>query len=85
MMSEGLPESKRYELQKIADKSKLTHALLGLLLPPLAYYMVGKTGAAILNLLTGNWFLLGFFITPFHIAKIVGDARSELEAHDVSY
>ncbi|WP_302083932.1 hypothetical protein [Salinibaculum rarum] len=84
-MSDELPESKRYELQQIADKSKLTYALLGLFLPPLAYYMVGKTGAAILNILTANWFLLGFFISPLHIAKIVGDAQSELEAHGVSY
>lgn len=84
-MSDELPDSKRYELQKIADKSKIPYAVLGFLLPPVAYLMVGKTAVGILNFLTGNWFLLGFIGTPIHIWKIIGDARSELEAHDIAY
>jgi len=84
-MSNGLPDSKRYELQKIANKSKVTYAVLGFFLPFIAYYMVGKTGLSILNFLTGNWFLLGFIITPIHVYKIIGDAREELDAHGESY
>lgn len=73
-----LPDAKQFELEKIANKDTTTVMLVSFLLTPLGYYMVGKTGLAIINFLTLNYFLLGIVIVPFHTRSIIRDARSEL-------
>lgn len=73
-----LPDAKQFELEKIANKDTTTVMLVSFLLTPLGYYMVGKTGLAIINFLTLNYFLLGIIIVPLHTKKIIQDARSEL-------
>lgn len=77
----GLPDARTYELRKIARKDKALVALAGFFISPLGYLMVGKTGLAIINFLTFNYFLFGVIIVPIHTASIVGNARSELRRH----
>lgn len=79
--SGSLPQPRVYELQKIASKDITTVIVVSLLLTPAGYWMVGKTGLAIINFLTFNYFLLGFIIVPLHTRKIIKDARMELEHH----
>ena len=76
-----LPDARKYELQQIARKDQTTVAIVSLLLTPAGYLMVGKTGLAIINFLTLNYFLLGFVIVPIHTWKIIGNAREELQRH----
>ena len=73
-----LPDAKQYELEKIANKDVTTVMAVSFLLTPLGYYMVGKTGLAIINFLTFNYLLLGIILVPLHTKKIIEDARSEL-------
>ncbi len=63
------------ESNSVAEKSVPMAVLLGLTLSPLAYYYVGRTKLAILNLITGNWFLLGIIATPVHTYKIIDNAN----------
>lgn len=79
--SEGLPESRKYELQKLARKDKTTTAIVGFLISPVGYIMVGKTGLAVINFFTLNYFLLGVIAVPIHVSKIIENARQELERH----
>jgi hypothetical protein len=79
----GIPDIKRHELEKIANKDKTTIILVGILLSPVAYYMVGKTGLALLNFITFNYFLLGPIIVPIHCNKIINDAEEELRVAGV--
>jgi len=81
----GLPDARQYELQKIARKDQLTVAVVSFLLSPAGYLMIGKTGLAIINFLTLNYFLLGFIIVPIHTWRIIGAAREELERNGVSW
>ncbi|WP_247001091.1 zinc ribbon domain-containing protein [Halosolutus gelatinilyticus] len=74
----NLPDAKQYELEKIANKDTITVMLVSFLLTPIGYYMVGKTGLAIINFLTLNYLLLGPILVPFHTRKIIKDAREEL-------
>lgn len=76
-----LPDARKYELQKIARKDQLTVAVVSFLLTPAGYLMVGKTGLAIINFLTLNYFLLGFLVVPIHTWKIIENARDELRRH----
>lgn len=80
-----LPDSRVYELQKVARKSPGVAVLLGFLLSPAGYWYVGRTGLAAVNLLTFNYLLLGLIIVPFHSYKIIKDAREELEIHGESW
>lgn len=73
-----IPDAKQYELEKIANKDVTTVMAVSFLLTPLGYYMVGKTGLAVINLLTFNYLLLGWIIVPFHTRKIIKEARTEL-------
>ncbi|WP_222919401.1 zinc ribbon domain-containing protein [Natrinema sp. SYSU A 869] len=73
-----IPDAKQFEFEKIANKDITTIMLVSFLLTPVGYYMVGKTGLAIINFLTLNYFLLGIVIVPFHTRKIIKDSRSEL-------
>jgi len=56
--------------------------LLGILLPPAAYYCVGRTKLAVLNLVTLNYLALGFLIVPIHTYMIVNNAEDELDGND---
>lgn len=76
-----LPDSRVYELQRVARKSPWVAVALGLLLSPAGYWYVGRTGLAAVNFLTLNYLLLGIIIVPFHSYKIIKDARAELEVH----
>lgn len=76
-----MPEARKYELQKIARKSQTTIPIISFLIPFVGYIMVGKTGLAVLNILTLNYLLLGFIIVPFHTYKIIGNAQDELARH----
>jgi hypothetical protein len=72
-------------LQKIAGKDKSTVMLVSFLLTPAGYVMVDKLALAIVNLLTFNYFFLGFIIVPFHTKSIIENARGELEAEGYSW
>lgn len=74
----GMAERRKFELEKMASKDATTMALVGFLISPLGYWMLGKTGLAIVNVLTFNYFLLGFLIVPFHCYSLVNDAKEEL-------
>lgn len=74
-----IPDSRVYELQNVARKDTTTVMLVSFLLTPAGYLMVGKTGLAIINFLTLNYFFLGFLIVPFHTRSIIRDAREQLE------
>jgi predicted RNA-binding Zn-ribbon protein involved in translation (DUF1610 family) len=74
-----LPQSRLYELQKIARKDISTVMIVSFLFTPVGYLMVGKLGLALINFFTLNYFLLGFIIVPFHTRKIIREARNELE------
>lgn len=76
----SIPPGRKYSLKKAASKSRVTAALLGFLISPLGYYYVGRTGLALVNLLTLNYFLVGFLVVPLHTWFIIGNARDELDA-----
>ena len=65
-------------VQAIADKSMPVALLLAIFISPVAYYYVGRTKLAIVNLLTLNYLLLGIVIVPIHVYKIISDAESEI-------
>lgn len=76
--STGLTDRRKYELESIASKNTTTVVLLGILLTPVAYWIIGKRGLALINLITFNFLLFGFFIVPIHSYRIVSNAREEL-------
>lgn len=76
--STDLSESRRRELEGIAESNMTTVMLLGVFISPLGYYWIGKNGLAILNFVTLNYLLLGIVIVPLHCRKIIKDARDEL-------
>jgi len=57
--------------QSPQQKSTVTAVLLALVFAPIAYYYVGRTKWAIINLLTLNYLLLGMVIAPIHVYTIV--------------
>jgi hypothetical protein len=75
----GPSQQRINELQNIAETDGGTAMIVGFLLTPVAYVLVGKYGLALVNLLTFNYFLLGPIIVPFHVRNIIRDAREELE------
>lgn len=79
-----LSDRRQYELEKIASKNVTTVMLWGLLLTPVAYLKVGKTGLALLNFLTLNYGLTGFIVVPLHTRKMIKDAREELRKAGVA-
>jgi uncharacterized membrane protein YvbJ len=74
-----LSERRQYELEKVAAKSKLTVMIVGILISPAGYWMVGKKALSIINLLTLNFFFLGLIIVPIHCYVIIGNAQKELQ------
>lgn len=73
-----IPDARQFELEKIANQDITTVVLVSFLISPIGYYMAGKTGLAIINFFTLNYFLFGVIIVPLHTRKIIQDARSEL-------
>lgn len=73
-----LSDSRRRELEGIAESNMMTVMLLGVFISPLGYYWIGKNGLAILNFVTLNYLLLGIIIVPLHCRKLIKDARDEL-------
>jgi uncharacterized membrane protein YqaE (UPF0057 family) len=79
-----IPDKTAYRLQKIAQKERGAALFLGLFLPPLAYLYVKDTGSSDtwvwfgLNLVTVNFFLLGFIVVPIHVVWMISSARQEL-------
>jgi hypothetical protein len=67
------------QVQAIADKSTVTAVILALVLSPVAYYYVGRTKLAILNLITLNYLMLGIVAVPVHVYKIINDAEQALD------
>lgn len=80
-----IPDARVYELQKRARKSPAVAVVLAIFLPPAAYWYVGRTGLAVINFLTLNFFLFGFIIVPIHTYKIVRDAQKELKRNGKSW
>lgn len=78
-----IPDVRRHELEKIANKDKLTVILLSIFITPLGYYWVGKTGLALLNFFTLNYLFLGPIIVPVHAHMIMESAKDELRAAGV--
>jgi len=58
-----------------AEKSTPVAILLAVFVSPLAYYYVGRTKLAVINLLTFNYLLLGIVIVPIHVYKIIANAE----------
>ncbi|MUV90854.1 TM2 domain-containing protein [Halapricum sp. CBA1109] len=65
--------------QPIANKSKGVAIVLGILLSPLAYYYVGRTKLAVVNLLTLNYLMVGIVAVPIHVYAIISDAESAVD------
>lgn len=76
-----LSDARKYELQKVAGKDKGVVAVVSFLLPFVGYLMIGKTGLAVINFITLNYFLTGFLVVPIHTVRIIGNARDELARH----
>lgn len=73
-----LTERRRYELERLASKDKGTVVVVGLLLTPLAYWMVDRKLLAVLNFITFNFLFMGFLIVPIHCYSIIENAEKEL-------
>jgi len=82
--SVDLTERRQYELERVASTDTTAVILAGLLLSPLAYWMVGKRALAVVNFLTFNYFFFGFLIVPIHCYSIIEDARDELRRAGVA-
>jgi RNA polymerase subunit RPABC4/transcription elongation factor Spt4 len=80
-----LTDIDKRELQKIARKDTTTVMLASFFLTPVGYIMIGKTGLALVNFFTLNYFLLGPFIVPFHTRKIIRESREDLERNGESW
>jgi|GEM_PF-1467663 len=80
-----------YEQQRIrglknkARSGLTTVGLLGFFISPAAYVVVGEWKWVLINLVTLNYFLLGFLIVPFHARGMVKDARAELDGMGESW
>ena len=80
----SLTEQRQYELEKIAGKNTSTIILVSLFVTPLGYWMLGKTGLAIVNFVTFNYFLLGPIVVPIHCYQIIQNAEDELHRAGVA-
>jgi hypothetical protein len=80
-----MSEMRKRKLQKVAGKDKTTVMLVSFLLTPVGYLMVDETMYAVINLLTGNYFFLGWLIVPFHTKGIIESARQELDQAGVGW
>jgi hypothetical protein len=71
------------ELEKIASQDKTAVMLMSFFLTPVGYWMIGKTGLALINFFTFNYFLFGPLIVPIHCHKIMEDAKDDLHRSGV--
>lgn len=78
-----ITDRRKYELEKMASKDKTTIAVIGFLISPVAYWMVGKKALAVVNFLTLNYFLLGVIVVPIHCYSMISDAEEELRKSGV--
>lgn len=76
--SSDITDRRKYELEKLASNDKTTIAVIGFLISPVAYWMIGKKTLAIINFLTFNFFLLGPIVVPIHCYSMISDAEEEL-------
>jgi hypothetical protein len=79
-----LTDRRQYELEAIASKNTTTVVLVSLVLTPAAYWMLGKKALAVVNFLTFNFFLLGFFIVPIHCYIMINNAQEQLRKAGVA-
>lgn len=73
-----MSDARRLDLERRAEKSKLNAAILGLILPFVAYWYIGRTTLAILAFITVNFFFVGHIIAPFHVTGSISAARREV-------
>jgi uncharacterized membrane protein YqaE (UPF0057 family) len=73
-----LSDRRRYELETLAAKNQWVAILLGLFLSPLAYVYLGRWKWVLINVLTLNYFLLGFVLVPIHAYRLLNSAESKL-------
>jgi hypothetical protein len=74
----NISDSRRGDLEALADKSTLLAALLGALFGPLGYVYVGSWRWAVINFFTLNYLLLGIVLVPLHTVGMILGARSKL-------
>jgi len=79
----GLSPERRAELEEVANTDLTAAMVLGFLLTPAGYLLVGKLGLAVVNFVTFNYLFLGPIIVPFHVRSMIKDARQELRAAGV--
>jgi MFS family permease len=78
----NISDSRRGDLEALADKSTLLAVVLGALLGPLGYVYVGSWRWAVINFFTLNYLLLGIVLVPLHTAGMILGARSKLRRVD---
>ena len=66
--------------KKLAQKNMRVVMAWSFFITPVGYLKVGKTGLALINLLTANFLLLGPLIVPFHTRKMIKDARKRVRS-----
>lgn len=81
----GIPPEKGYELRKLAQKNIGLVGMMGFLLSPVAYLMIGKKWWALFNFITFNYLFMGFLLVPIHTLWIIYSARSELDQAGVPW
>jgi|GEM_PF-4631781 len=77
-----ISDTRRGELEALADKSTPLAALLGFVLGPLGYVYVGSWRWAVINFVTINYLLLGVILVPLHTVAMVFGARWKLRQLD---
>lgn len=78
-----IPDVRRRELERIANKDTTVAILLGIFISPLGYVYAGSWAWAAINFFTLNYLLLGIIIVPIHARKMILDANEELQAAGV--
>lgn len=73
-----------WEDQKTASRSRLVVAVVSFLFPPAGYWLAGRTGLALICLLTFGFALTGIIIVPIHTWLIIGGARKRAKLASAS-
>jgi len=80
-----MSEMRRHEYEKLADKSVLVAATLGLFLGPFGYVYIGNWRWAIINFFTLNYLFLGIILVPIHVTGDILNARKKLDRENLGY